>query len=101
MPMIAIDTRPKRIFDEKSVETSFWTTESHLIERSPMTTKVRIALHHSRIHVTDDVIQTIADAIGDCKFIEIAERIRQCGESIMEKAKDICETKKNPLNSVS
>ena len=96
MTMIAVDNRPNSIFDEKSVETSFWTTESHLIERSPMTTKIRIALHHSRIHTTDDAIEAIADAIGDCKFHEIAERIRQRGESIMEKAKDICQEKLQP-----
>ena len=95
MTMIAVDNRPNSIFDEKSLHTSFWTTESHLIERSPMTTKVRIALHHSKIHVAEDVIQSIADAIGECNFIEIAERIRQRGESI------ICEPKKKQLNLVS
>ena len=84
MPMIAVDTRPNSIFDESKIETSFWTTESHLIERSPMTTKVRIALHQSKIHVTEEVIETIAEAIGECKFIEIAEKIRQRGESIMD-----------------
>ena len=100
MTMIAIDTRPNSMFDEKSLETSFWTTESHLIERSPMTTKIRIALHHSKIYVTEDVIQAIAEVIGECKFIEIAEKIRQHGESIMEKAKDICQEKMQQ-NSVS
>ena len=75
--MIAVDERPNSIFDESRIETSFWTTEQHLIERSPMTTKVRMARHQSGFHATDDAIQAIAESIGECKFIEITERIRQ------------------------
>ena len=51
-------------------------------------------------YTTDDVIEAIAEVIGECKFIEIAEKIRQHGESIMEKAKDICQEKMQQ-NSVS
>lgn len=83
MTMIAVDDRPNTLFDEKILETSFWTTERHLLERSLMIDKVRIALYHSRIYVDEEVIQHISDTIGECKFHEIPERIRLHGEQIM------------------
>lgn len=77
--MIGVDGRPNRIFDESKLETSFWRTESHFVERSDMTTKVRIALTQSGLYVNEKGIQFIAEQIGECKLSEIPERIREYG----------------------